>query len=130
MSTVGELSDQMWLLREKKRELEAQASAVEKEIAPLELQLLELMKNQGIEMGRGQYATFTRKESVVPVAEDWDAIYKYIARNGYFHLLHKRLSEAACRELFEKNGAIPGMVPFTKVSIRLTTKQDQGAIDG
>ena len=125
MSTVGELSDQMWLLREQKRNLEAQASDVEKQIAPLEQELLELMKEQGIEMGKGSYATFTRKETIMPNPEDWDAIYRYIARNGYYHLLHKRLSEVACRELFEKNGSIPGVVPFTKVSIRLTTRSDK-----
>lgn len=124
MSTVGELSDQLWLLREEKRKLEAQATEIEKQMQPVELALLEMMKSQGIEMGRGQYATFSRKESVVPVPENWDEIYKYIARNGYFHLLHKRLSEAACRELFEKNGAIPGMVPYTKVTVRLTTKSE------
>jgi len=124
VSTVGELSDELWLLREKKRELEAQATEIEKQMKPIETALLELMKTQGIEMGRGTYATFTRKESVVPQVEDWDRFYQYIARNGYFHLLQKRPTEAACRELFEKNGSIPGVLPFTKVSIRLTTKSD------
>ena len=130
MSTVGELSDQMWLLREKKRGLEAAASELEKEAHKLEKELLEKMQEQGIEMGRGQYATFTRKELDLAQVEDWDALYKYIARHGYFHLLHRRITDVACRELWTKNERIPGVVPFRKVSIRLTTRQDEGAIDG
>lgn len=124
MPTVGELSDKLWDIREQRRLIAAQDKQLTEEAAKVESELLEAMKQAGIESGRGGHATFTRTESILPNVENWDAFYSYISRNKYLHLLERRPAVKACRELFEKNGAIPGVVPFTKVSIRLTTRSD------
>jgi hypothetical protein len=42
---------------------------------------------------------------------------------GYFHLLQKRVSEPAYRELLEKGKKVPGVQPFTarKLNLRSLT---------
>jgi sarcosine oxidase delta subunit len=55
-----------------------------------------------------------------PSVTDWDAFYKFIHENKYFHLLERRPHTAGCRELFQMRGAIPGVVPFVKRVVRVT----------
>lgn len=45
----------------------------------------------------------------VPRAKDWKQIYKYIADNDRFDLLHKRLGEQAVMDMWEDKQVIPGI---------------------
>jgi hypothetical protein len=83
----------------------------------LEEAILAKLAEQQLDRGSHAGYTFSRNETVVPQVEDWDAFYTYIRKNNYFHLLERRPASAGCRELFGLKGKIPGVVPFTKVSL-------------
>ena len=53
--------------------------------------------------------------------EGWKQLYAYIKKTGYFHLLHKRVTDGAYQELLEAGKKVPGVLPFTKKRINLRT---------
>lgn len=112
--TMGSVIDGIWKLREDKRALEAKVKDVETKIAESETELMGLMEEQGVQKSTGSKASVSVTESVVPQVEDWDKFYEYIRKNKYFHLLERRPSATGCRELFESNKKVPGVVPFVK----------------
>ena len=117
--SIGAKIDALFTLREKRRELEAQAEELKKDADFIELAVMEQMKAEGIESSRGVKATVSISKNIVPNVEDWDAFYKYILRNNWFHLLQKRPSVSGCQEIFEMKKRIPGVVPFEKETINL-----------
>lgn len=120
-SSIGSKIDGLQRLREKKRKLEAQAAAVSKEMDVMESELIEQMDAEGILSSKGKLAAVSISETVKPSVEDWDLFYAYLHRKKYYHLLERRPSVTGCRELFEKLGKIPGVVPFTQRKLNLRT---------
>ena len=120
MSTVGAKIDSLHALREEKRQLEELLKAKAQEIDLVENELIEQMDQQNISKSTGTKATVSITTSTKPSVEDWDALYAYIHKNKYYHLLERRPSVTGCRELFDTKGKIPGVVPFTqrKLNIR------------
>ena len=119
MSTIGVKIDTLQKLREKKRKLEASVKEVADFMSTLEKELMEQMDTEGVMKSTGKLASVSISESVKPSIEDWDLFYGYIHRNKYYHLLERRPSVTGCRELFEKKGKIPGVVPFTQRTINM-----------
>lgn len=116
---LGKQVDHFFLLRERKRQLERQLEELEAEIRFKEMELMASMDAQGISKVTGMSATVSVSESVKPSVEDWSEFEEYIHANRYFHLLERRPSVLGCRELFEKNGRIPGVVPYIQRKLRM-----------
>ena len=116
---LGKQVDHFFLLRERKRQLERQLEELEAEIRFKEMELMASMDAQGISKVTGMSATVSVSESVKPSVEDWTEFEEYIHANRYFHLLERRPSVLGCRELFEKNGRIPGVVPYIQRKLRM-----------
>lgn len=112
--TIGQATDEMWALREKKRELEASVKEVETKMKELEGVVFDLMDAQDTRRAEGKSASVSINESTVGNVEDWDAVWTYIAKNKYFHLVQRRLSDPALRELWELGKVVPGVQPFKK----------------
>ena len=111
--------DEMYLLREQKRGLEAQIKEVNAKIAECNDWLLEKLQEVGTVTARGSSASATITESVVPVIEDWGLVQDYILKNDALYLVHRRVSAGPWRELMDTGEAVPGITPFTKRSISL-----------
>lgn len=116
---LGSRADEFFALREEKRRLEDQLEAVEAEMRIREMELLQQMDTQGVTKITGHKATISVSESVKPSVEDWTEFENYIHENRYFHLLERRPSVLGCRELFEKHGRIPGVVPYIQRKLRM-----------
>lgn len=112
--TIGQATDEMWALREKKRALEATVKEVEGQMKALEETVFGLMDAQDTRKAEGKNASASINESTVGTVDDWDAVWTYIAKNKYFHLVQKRLSDPALRELWEMGKVVPGVQPFKK----------------
>lgn len=121
MSSIGGKIDALFALREKKRAHEKEISELERKYGVLEQELIQQLAAEGISSGKGKKASVSVTESIKPNVEDWDAFYAYIRKTKYFHLLERRPSVTGCRELFDTKGRIPGVVPFTKVTLNLRT---------
>lgn len=118
-ATLGATIDKMWLLREKKREISASLKKTEGEIEELEITMFELLDAQDTRKAEGRSASVSISESVSARVEDWDKFWAYVAKTKYFHLLQKRVSDPALRELWEMKKTTPGVVPFTKRTLNL-----------
>lgn len=122
--SIGDVIDLMHKQREKIREAEAKANELKEAYREQEEVLEQLMKDANLEKASGKLATAARRSSVVPQVRDWDKFYAFIHRTKSYHLLERRAAAAPYRELLtERKGKdIPGVEPFTKYSISLTTK--------
>lgn len=121
-ATVGAIIDQMWAAREEKRRLEEQVKEVEVKIKQIEGDLTERMKAEGLEKATGSKATASfGKPTVCGNVTDWDTLWPYIAKNKYFHMVQRRINDAAYRELLEMGKKVPGVEAFTKQRLNLTS---------
>ena len=117
--TPGALIDQMWGLREKKRKLEASIKDLEGQMADVESQLMERMESDGVDKMTGKAASVSISTSTVANVEDWDAFLAWIYKTKNGHLLQRRVSDPAWREMVEIKGVVPGTQPFTKKRLNL-----------
>lgn len=123
MSSLGDKIDHLHQLREQKRALEAQVKSVMDLMDQAQAELIQQMEQEGVTKSTGKRAAVSIQNSTVPTVEDWDVFYAFIKRHDYFHLLERRPSVLGCRELFETKGMIPGVVPFTKKTVRISSVQ-------
>lgn len=88
----------------------------------LEQEITEMLDTLGVDQTalRG-VATVGINEKVVPQAEDWDQVYRYIQETGNFFLLNRALNAAAYRELVESEGDVPGLKPFVRRTLSVRT---------
>lgn len=117
--TTGALIDQLWATREEKRRLEEQVKQVEGSIKEFEEQLMERLGEEGLEKATGSKASISVSYTTVADVQDWDAFWPYVAKNKYWHLVQRRVSDPAYRELLEAGKKVPGVQPFTKSKLNL-----------
>jgi hypothetical protein len=86
----------------------------------LERQLIALMDSAGIKRATNGAATVSIGTEIVFNATDWDAVHAHIQATGDFSVLHRRLSNAAIREIASAGGTVPGTeaVELQKVNFR------------
>lgn len=119
--TIGSVIDDMWALREKKRKADLVVKGIEEEIAAQETIVFDRLEKEGLKKADGTKASVSIGEATVASVTDWDALWAYAAKNKYFHLFQKRISDPAWRELMEKNKGkgVPGTEAFTKRKLNL-----------
>ncbi len=123
--SIGTMIDNLDKIRKKKRALDEQVKVLESDYHQLTEQILERMASENMPKASGRRATVSRSESLVGQLEDWEALTKYISRTKNFQLFERRISAAAFRELFEKKGDVPGIKPFTKITLKHTSLKEQ-----
>ena len=114
VAAISKNIDKVFLLRKKKAELEAAMKDVEGQISDLDAEILEAMHVSGLEKTATKLGTVSVSTSTVAQVEDWDAFLTYIYKNKYGHLLQRRVSDPAWRELIEQGKKVPGTSPFIK----------------
>lgn len=119
-SSIGQEIDSLWELKQKKKALEAKAELVQEDIDRAEASLLERMDKEATTKGAGSRAQVSVGELDRYNITDPESFYKYVKRTGYFHLLEKRASVTGCRELYQRNKAIPGITPYIKRTVKVT----------
>jgi hypothetical protein len=115
--TISELSDEIFAVKLAIKNHNEQIDALKDEQDRLEKLLVEAAEAQGLERGGGKTSTFKIEPHTVPQVTDWDALYKFIARNKYYHLLQRRLSTTSFTELWEQGKNVPGTEKFTKTKV-------------
>ena len=119
--TMGALIDSIFLAREEKRRLEAQIKEIEVQIGERQLQLMERMEAEGTDKAQGSRASVSISRNVVADVKDWDAFWTFVIKKKYTHLLQRRVSDPAYRELLEAGQNVPGVEPFTKHTLNVRT---------
>lgn len=118
---LGALIDALWQKREEKKRAAEVVTKIEEEIALQEEALLARLEAEGTDAAKGKLASVSVGSSVVGNVTDWDAFWAFIFKKKYTHLLQRRLSDPAIRELFEAGTKVPGIEPFTKKRLNVRT---------
>jgi len=112
--TLAYLANRRDDLREHKRELEAQVKVIDQALAANELEIIERLDEMGVNKFAVGKLSFSISENTVGNVEDWDRVHAYIRDNNAFHLVQRRLANAAYKELLDMGEELPGVVPFNK----------------
>jgi len=119
---IETLITELWTLRESKRELSQQEKALNERYNTLKQELIHQLDEQGVSGAKAARARVVITESQVVQTQDWDAFCAYIRENNAFHLLQKKPSATACKELSSIEGTPPPGISFlTLRDISLTT---------
>lgn len=101
-------------------EIRTQRLAKQKEVEELKTtetkMTEEIMSSlQGMDMisGKGKLATFSYKPFTVPKLVDFNQLKEYILSTGNLQLFERRISNLAFQELFQLEGGVPGVEPYT-----------------
>lgn len=116
---IGSLVDSLWAERERKRALEEKMKEIEKGIEAQTLELLERMEKEGLDQVRGTAASISIGANVTATVTDWDSFSAWIIKTRNLHLLQRRVSDPAYRELLEHGKKIPGTEPFVKKRLNI-----------
>lgn len=120
--TIGSLIDDMSELREKRRVLAAQDKELVAAYDVLEDKLLALMDAEKVQKSTGSTASASVSETMqfnFDGDDGFDKFMAFVARHKYFHLVQRRVSVPAARELMQMKGAVPGLAPYIKREISL-----------
>ena len=124
--TIGSLADKMWDLKQRKKTEDAIVKATAKEIEELEEVILGMLDSQDTRKGEGKKASISLSSSIQSTTEDWQAFMEFVAagkrndKKAYLHLVQKRVSVEAYRELLGLGVNVPGLKPFTKRTLNVT----------
>lgn len=116
---LGTTIDDLWQLREEKRQAEEGVKVIEAKMSALEEDLMEQLDKQGTKAATGTKASASITTAVVANVDDWAAFHAFIAKNKFFHLLQKRVSDPAYRELLDLGKKVPGVQPFSKKKLNI-----------
>ncbi len=119
--TTGTIIDKIWELREQKRALEAQVTTIETEVADLTGTLSTQLEKEGLAKATGRKASASFSSNTVANVEDWNEFLAYIYKHKFGHLLQRRVSDVAYRELLDQGKKVPGVQPFIKKRLNLST---------
>lgn len=112
MARLFEIRSEKAALKDKEKSLSAEADLIEAE-------LLKRMDEQGSTRVSTSLGTAIVTETVLPNVNDWDALYEWIKANDAFHILQRRVSSPAYRELLDTGTELPGTNPYRERSISL-----------
>ena len=119
---LGKAIDHLHALREQKRLLEADLKELRQKMEEAETNIFALLEQNGVTASAGSAASVSITETIVPVIDDADTFFDHIIASGDIHLLERRPSSRAYRELLEAGEVVPGLRPFTKRNLSLRSK--------
>jgi hypothetical protein len=119
---IDGLIEELWNLREEKRGLAQREKQINERYDILKRTLIDSLDTQGVKGASTTRARVVITESEIVTTTDWEAFCEYIRDNDAFHLLQKKPSSVACKELTTIQGEPPPGIDFLKRrDISLTT---------
>jgi hypothetical protein len=115
--TLGACADLYASLRDERLAAEKVAAAIgerEKFVAEHLINSISAADSTGV---AGKVARVTRRTRVVAQVKDWALFNAYVLKVKRPDLLQRRLNEAAIGELWDAKKVVPGVEPFTIVSL-------------
>jgi len=115
--------DQVFELRETKKDLAKEQSAIQAEMDKLEKQISEQMESLGLEKIAGIKATATLRAEIYPSVSDKAAFYNFVVQNQSYELTQSRINAAAYRERLMNGNVLPdGVTTYDKIKLSIRKK--------
>ena len=118
--TLNDLSFGLFNAKAEKAKLNARLKDLNEEIRDYEQRIWKLMDADELLKFATPQGTIYLSHQVAPRVVDWDAFYRYIEEHQAFHMLERRPSRAAFRDLHEAHKTVPGVeaVEYDEVRTR------------
>lgn len=117
--TLGACADLLFNIKEQRRKLEAEAEEWHKQETALTEHIIRVLpKSDSGAMGRHHKVRVVTRE--VPRVADWALFWEFIRKNKAYEMVQRRVAEGAVRDRWDANKKVPGVEPFTVVSLSLT----------
>ena len=120
---IGTKIDQLYTLKLKKKDAEAVVKKIQAQITEKENDIIDTVSKEALDGAVGKLAKCTVRKSVVANITNWPDLCKYMSRYKAWDMVQKRVSLTAYRDRLEAGKKIPGVEPFTKISLSLTKVQ-------
>ena len=118
--TLGMKTSKLFELREKKAEVNAVLSEINKDIEDLEYRIGQEMESTGLDKMSVAEGTVSRTVKLYPKIEDMETFIKWCADNDRTDMIQKRVNEGSFREFFEQNNMYPeGLDAYEKSSLNV-----------
>lgn len=113
--TLGELTSQLFELKERKAALEAKKREVNKMIDDIEFMIIQKMDENGLDRLSVDEGTVSKKVELYPRVEDKDAFINWALNNGYAGMITAQVNRAVFKEYYEEYNEYPeGVDAFEK----------------
>lgn len=118
--TIGGLIDELKKIDTRRAVLAAEEKALKADRDLVEKDIIALMDKQDTRTGEGKLARASIIESEEPTVENWDTFLMWARRTNNLHLVQRRISAPAWREIRAlKKTETPGIGVFKKRSLSL-----------
>lgn len=119
---IGTLIDSVWRLREEKRTIQKDLEAVEGKIAEAENEIIARLDAERTDRAASRRASVHISENIVANTKDWDEfMLEEVVKKKQIHLVERRPSTLACREIWEQGKSLRGLEPYTKRKLNIRT---------
>jgi hypothetical protein len=118
MTGMGNLSRKLFDLKLEKADHNKCVSVLNDEIKEVEIALLMKMRDEELPSISNDLGTVYISPQVVPDVVNWDMFYEHIRKTNSFHLLERRLTKTAYREMIENGESVPGVDPVRFDEVR------------
>lgn len=117
---LGACADKLYQLRALRLAEQKKVDAIEAEESALREHIISTLPKSEASGVAGKVARVAVLTKTVAQVQDWDALYKYVARTKQFDLLQRRVSDAAVKARWEDGKAVPGVDKFNAVTVSVT----------
>ena len=117
--TMGACADKIYELRQKRLDAQKVVDAIQAEESALREHIIQTLPKSETTGVAGKLARVTVVTKSIPQVKDWDAFYKYVAKNKAFDLMQRRLSDKAVTDRWEAGKKVDGVEAFTAVSLSI-----------
>lgn len=111
--SVGSMIDELYELRAKRLEKQKEVEELKTIETKMTEEIMGSLQSMDMISGKGKVATFSYKPFTVPKLVDFNALKEYILSTGNLQLFERRISNPAFQELFQLEGGVPGVEPYT-----------------
>ena len=118
--TLGACADLLYKLREERLTQVKVVTAIEDQEKLLREHIIQNLPKSDQKGAIGKLGKVTLGSKTVAQVKDWDLFYKYIAKSKNFALLQRRPGESAIQEIWDAKKPVPGVEPFTIVTLSVT----------
>lgn len=117
---LGTCADMLYDLRAQRAEAQRVVDAIEAQEKQLKEHIIDTLPKSNLEGVSGHVANIRVNRKIVPTVKDWDKLYAYVHKNKAWHLLQRRVADAAVKELWEAKKKVPGVEEFQAITVSCT----------
>jgi hypothetical protein len=118
MAGMGNAATELFKLKAEKAAHNKAVKELNVRIDETEKVLLGKMREEGLLKLSNDLGMVYISPQVVPNVVNWDMFYEHIRKTNSFHLLERRLTKTAYREMVENGESVPGVDPSTFDEVR------------